>query len=388
MKKIWKKGFLSLCMAALVTLQLAAPVQAKSSYKYEVTVYAGNQGAFADASAVRVEDPGAVITQNGDKIVVSNITPGTHISIDAAAQGKVSLTNEKYYVKGVRISGRDNSEYNNPGFAVDSDVEYVVAYGIAGNLVSYTVRYEDESGNTLAPEATYYGNVGDKPILAYTFVDGYEPQAYNLTKTLSENAAENVFTFVYRPVQTEIIIDNSNNNGNNNNNNNANNNGSNANGGNNANNNANANGGNNANGANNANGTTTTTPGTNQTPGQNNANANANGNDANADNNANANGNDNNANGNDANTNPDDNTTNIDEPDVPQDLTDLDDPDTPQGNLDIGGIDGNNTSSDASRFPFVVGIVGGVVGVVAILMLALLLIRKGVKMANGDQKKH
>lgn len=383
MKKIWKKGFLSLCMAALVTLQLAAPVQAKSSYKYEVTVYAGNQGAFADASAVRVEDPGAVITQNGDKIVVSNITPGTHISIDAAAQGKVSVTNEKYYVKGVRISGRDNSEYNNPGFAVDSDVEYVVAYGIAGNLVSYTVRYEDESGKELAPEATYYGNVGDKPILAYTFVDGYEPQTYNLTKTLSENAAENVFTFVYRPVQTEVIIDNSNNNGNNNNNNNnANNNGSNANGGSNADNNANANGGNNANGANNANGTNTTTPGTNQTPGQNNAN----GNDATANNNANANGNDNNANGNDANTNPDDNT-NIDESDTPQDRIDLDDPDTPQGNLDIGDVDGNNTSSDASRFPFIVGIVGGVVGVVAILMLALLLIRKGVKMANGDQKK-
>ena len=385
MNKIWKKGFLSLCMAALVTLQLAAPLQAKSSYKYEVTVYAGNQGAFAVASAVRVEDPGAVITQNGDKIVVSNITPGTHISIDGAAQGKVSVTNEKYYVKGVRISGRDNSEYNNHGFAVDRDVEYVVAYGIAGNLVSYTVRYEDESGNALAPEATYYGNVGDKPILAYTFVDGYEPQAYNLTKTLSENAAENVFTFVYRPVKTEIIIDNSNNNGNNNNNNNANNNGSNANGGSNANNNANANGGNNANGANganNANGTNTTTPGTNQTPGQNNAN----GNDATANNNANANGNDNNANGNDANTNPDDNT-NIDEPDVPQDLTNLDDPDTPQGNLDIGDVDGNNTSSDASRFPFIVGIVGGVVGVVAILMLALLLIRKGVKMANGDQKK-
>lgn len=383
MKKIWKKGFLSLCMAALVTLQLAAPVQAKSSYKYEVTVYAGNQGAFADASAVRVEDPGAVITQNGDKIVVSNITPGTHISIDAAAQGKVSVTNEKYYVKGVRISGRDNSEYNNPGFAVDSDVEYVVAYGIAGNLVSYTVRYEDESGKELAPEATYYGNVGDKPILAYTFVDGYEPQTYNLTKTLSENAAENVFTFVYRPVQTEVIIDNSNNNGNNNNNNNnANNNGSNVNGGSNADNNANANGGNNANGANNANGTNTTTPGTNQTPGQNNAN----GNDATANNNANANGNDNNANGNDANTNPDDNT-NIDESDTPQDRIDLDDPDTPQGNLDIGDVDGNNTSSDASRFPFIVGIVGGVVGVVAILMLALLLIRKGVKMANGDQKK-
>ena len=383
MKKIWKKGFLSLCMAALVTLQLAAPVQAKSSYKYEVTVYAGNQGAFADASAVRVEDSGAVITQNGDKIVVSNITPGTHISIDAAAQGKVSVTNEKYYVKGVRISGRDNSEYNNPGFAVDSDVEYVVAYGIAGNLVSYTVRYEDESGKELAPEATYYGNVGDKPILAYTFVDGYEPQTYNLTKTLSENAAENVFTFVYRPVQTEVIIDNSNNNGNNNNNNNnANNNGSNANGGSNANNNANANGGNNANGANNANGTNTTTPGTNQTPGQNNAN----GNDATANNNANANGNDNNANGNDVNTNPDDNT-NIDESDTPQDRIDLDDPDKPQGNLDIGDVDGNNTSSDASRFPFIVGIVGGVVGVVAILMLALLLIRKGVKMANGDQKK-
>lgn len=34
---------------------------------------------------------------------------------------------------------------------------------------------------------------------AFAYIEGYEPQAYNLTRTLSVNEAENVFTFVYSP---------------------------------------------------------------------------------------------------------------------------------------------------------------------------------------------
>ncbi|MCI8930475.1 MAG: hypothetical protein HFI00_13665, partial [Lachnospiraceae bacterium] len=38
-----------------------------------------------------------------------------------------------------------------------------------------------------------------KPVVAFLYVEGYVPQAYNLTKTLSKNEAENIFTFVYSP---------------------------------------------------------------------------------------------------------------------------------------------------------------------------------------------
>ena len=84
-------------------------------------------------------------------------------------------------------------------FRVTGDADYVVAYGIKGNLVSYTVKYQDASGKQLAPDRVFYGNVGDKPIVAYQYVENYVPQALALTKTLSANAAENVFTFVYAP---------------------------------------------------------------------------------------------------------------------------------------------------------------------------------------------
>ena len=40
-------------------------------------------------------------------------------------------------------------------------------------------------------------------MVAYHYIEGYQPQAYNLTKTLSKNEAENVFTFVYEPVPQE-----------------------------------------------------------------------------------------------------------------------------------------------------------------------------------------
>ena len=42
--------------------------------------------------------------------------------------------------------------------------------------------------------------MGDRPVVAFLYIDGYEPQAYNLTKTLSKNEADNIFTFVYSRV--------------------------------------------------------------------------------------------------------------------------------------------------------------------------------------------
>ena len=70
-------------------------------------------------------------------------------------------------------------------------------------MVAYTVNYEDEQGNKLAESQTFYGNVGDKPVVAYRYIEDYVPQALSLTKTLSDNEAENVFTFKYAPGATE-----------------------------------------------------------------------------------------------------------------------------------------------------------------------------------------
>ena len=106
----------------------------------------------------------------------------------------------KYYVKGVRESGKDNNTVSAPAFTVDSDREYVVAYGIKGDMVSYTVNYQDESGNALRQSEKFYGVVGDKPVVAFQYIDGYQPQAYNLTKTLNSNEADNVFTFTYKKI--------------------------------------------------------------------------------------------------------------------------------------------------------------------------------------------
>ena len=47
------------------------------------------------------------------------------------------------------------------------------------SLAEYTVNYVDANGNKLADSKTYYGNVGDEPVIAYLYIDGYIPSSYN-----------------------------------------------------------------------------------------------------------------------------------------------------------------------------------------------------------------
>ena len=90
---------------------------------------------------------------------------------------------------------------------MDGDADYVVAYGIRGDMVEYTVQYQDEDGNALADSRTYYGNVGDEAVVAYLYIEGYRPLNFNLSKVLSANGADNVFTFVYTQIlEDEVII--------------------------------------------------------------------------------------------------------------------------------------------------------------------------------------
>ncbi len=142
---------------------------------------------------------GAQGTIDGQEVVTyTGLNYGDRVTFDI---GRVVLEDDsKYYVRGIRESGLDNDTAAAPSIRVTGDLDYVVAYGIPGSTVAYTVNYEDAAGGALHPSATYYGNVGDKPVVAFQYIEGYQPQAYNLTKTLSANAADNVFTFVYSRV--------------------------------------------------------------------------------------------------------------------------------------------------------------------------------------------
>ena len=208
LRKMLRAGLLTVCLTALTAAQTglqtvwAEKGGNQSSYTYTVTLYSGKEGTFSDGS---------------DEIKITGLKYGEEVSLGQYIP-TVSLKDaDKYYVKGVRESGKDNNTVSKPAFKVESDREYVVAYGIKGNMTTYTVNYQDQNGNALLPSETFYGVVGDKAVVAFRYVDGYRPQAYNLSKTLKSNTAENVLTFTYQKI-SQNNGNNGNNSGNNTNN--------------------------------------------------------------------------------------------------------------------------------------------------------------------------
>lgn len=172
----------ALVLACFISLPAKAEEDGAKSgeFTYKVRIFAGKQG-----------------TINGREVETYYIAPGDTKSFDADS---VKLNNgSKYYVKGIRESGKDSGDvYIKETPKVERDTDYVVAYGLKSSMVKYTVRYVDDvSGIDLAAPETYYGSVGDKPVISYLYIEGYQPRAYNLTKTLEADENENVFTFRY-----------------------------------------------------------------------------------------------------------------------------------------------------------------------------------------------
>lgn len=209
------KGFLLVCLLALtasMTSLAAEETTPAGPYTYTVTFYAGNQGTFSETATKNITiyqsnkaSTPAVTMHDGNKaITITGLQGGAQLTFDVLGEGEgapVTLdANSQYYVRGLRMGGYDNKDQNLSSFTVSEDRDYVVAYGIKGDMVSYEVRYQDADGNTLAPSRTYYGNVGERMVVAYLYIEGYEPQAYNLRRELSKNAADNVFTFIYTPI--------------------------------------------------------------------------------------------------------------------------------------------------------------------------------------------
>lgn len=179
--------------AALVACVLALGVQTATSedafadesksYSYTVTLYAGN--GTIDGAASKSYGPYGYGKSCTIAWQTLNIQPD----------------DDKYYVKGIRLAGHDGlAESGN--IEVTQDLQYVVAYGMKKDQVAYTINYVDANGAQIADSETFYGNIGDKPVIAYRYIEGYQPtNAYNLTRTLKGNAEDNVFTFKYRAVQ-------------------------------------------------------------------------------------------------------------------------------------------------------------------------------------------
>ncbi len=299
MKKIRK--YLALLFALVLILSLCASAFADGT-SYTVRLYGGD-------SAVGELKAGGVVMQtvaDGDSVTFT--------------EDMVEVKDKRYYPKGFREAGHDNNPLITFGAKVKitRDTDFVIAYGMKSTAVKYTVRYRHATtGVDLIGAQTFYGNVGDKPVVAFLYLENYMPQAYNLTKTLSATESENEFIFLYEPIPqvqnngAAQVVPGANNNANANANANANNN-ANAN----ANNNANANANNNAGANANANANAGTNEGANA-----NANANAN---AGTNEGANANANE----GANANANAGANTGEAEgtAPTVPEEIIDLDVP--------------------------------------------------------------
>lgn len=181
--------------AALMACILALGIQAatseeafadeNNSYSYTVTLYAGN-GTIDGADSVTIGTYGY-----GDRCTI----PWQSLKIKPA--------NDKYYVKGIRLVGQDEPAKSG-NIEVTEDLQYVVAYGLKKGQVPYTINYVDTNGVQIADSETFYGNIGDQPVIACPYIAGYQPtNAYNLTRTLKDDA-ENVFTFKYRSVQDSL----------------------------------------------------------------------------------------------------------------------------------------------------------------------------------------
>ena len=67
-------------------------------------------------------------------------------------------------------------------------------------MVPYTVRYvDDATGKAIEGVAddTYYGMPGDKPVVSYKYIEGYQPNVFYMAKKLTTDPSQNVFEFRY-----------------------------------------------------------------------------------------------------------------------------------------------------------------------------------------------
>ena len=182
MKKIRK--YLALLFALVLILSLCASAFADGT-TYTVRIYGGDS---------------EVGELKADAVPMQTVADGDSVTF---TEDMVEVKDPRYYPKGFREAGHDNNPLITFGAKVKitRDTDFVIAYGMKSTAVKYTVRYRHATtGVDLIGAQTFYGNVGDKPVVAFLYLENYMPQAYNLTKTLSATESENEFIFLYEPI--------------------------------------------------------------------------------------------------------------------------------------------------------------------------------------------
>lgn len=196
------KRLLTVLFAALLILGVSSKHIYADDPTYTVETDGGLHGvATLDGKNTVPFNTELTITQNSD---------GSYsIKNGSAVVYTVTVSDDKYYIKGIHISGRylDNSEDSAdllPNIKVDQDLSLVPLYGVIGDQVYYDVEYrlESETGTELLPADRFYCNKGERVVVGAKYIDNY---FYKNTKAYVGTVAESgvvKFVFTYTPVVT------------------------------------------------------------------------------------------------------------------------------------------------------------------------------------------
>lgn len=186
-----------IALALCCTAQLANAQQAYADdYRYTVTLYAGD-GTINGASSHEVGT-----YAYGDKVTI-NLDDYTVVPNDA-----------RYEPNGIYAVGQNHDNAaKSVSFEVTSNKQYIVDYSLTKGQADYTINFVDANGNELMESQTITGAVGDKPVFAFQYIEGYQPQSLvahgqtfaigdkkGCTVTLTGNKVADEFTLVYEPV--------------------------------------------------------------------------------------------------------------------------------------------------------------------------------------------
>ena len=175
-----KKLFCMVFILAMIFMLVMTSAFAATQYK--VVVDGGSHGTFGGKDSV-------TLYFNGQGTGLWNST-------EFLSSYPISYDSDKYYIKGFHISGHSEDVST---LQVTQDYVIVAYYGVKGDQVPYYIEYIDTTGKTIANKETRYGNVGDHPVIAFKYIEGYTP--YNtLSFTTSEGlkaGQPKTFTFIY-----------------------------------------------------------------------------------------------------------------------------------------------------------------------------------------------
>lgn len=204
-----KKIILTFAFCAIFAFAATAVYGAEDEYGHTMTVSAGN-GSFESGETVLDATTAEPVTADpeANKILIND------------EEVIVKPPTEDHFVTGLKFTGHDNSQVLDKKISVseeNEDIDLVVTYGLKSEMVGYSIYYlSAKDGSDLRPSEKHYGVNGSKPVVSFKYVEGYLPNAYNETRTISRGG-DNTFYFYYYEVDhngNPIIIDNNDGDGN------------------------------------------------------------------------------------------------------------------------------------------------------------------------------